>query len=392
MNILFFCQLYPPAIFGGGEYIFFQWAKELAKRGHRVISIAQKLDGTLDVEFLEGITVFRTGSSIAYRGGLPTTVRSNFDFLAKATLKGLGIASRNHIDIIHSNTFVPVLSGFCCAELLKKPHVVTFHDVYFLKRESFWARWGSEGQSTGLISFLGPLVEKVLLRLPKTMYHTVSKTSKEDLLLAGVKNVTVIPNGISLDDYSAESADYDKFQCIFVGRLVFYKNLDSVIRAFKEVVVAVPKSKLIVVGDGPMKSRWEDLVNSLGLGRNIIFVGRVSHEEKEHLVSNSAFLVQPSVVEGFGIVLLEAFACKKPAIVSCVKPLTEIIEDGVDGCVVPPFNVEAWAERMIFLFTDAVRAKEMGVHGREKLERNYTIPKVVDQLEVMYSRLLDGTR
>jgi glycosyltransferase involved in cell wall biosynthesis len=379
LDILFFCQLYPPAIFGGGEYIFFQWAKELSKRGHRVISIAQKLDGTLDSECIDGISVFRTGSSISYEGGLPITVKSNFDFLSKSILKGLAIGSNNHIDIIHSNTFVPAMSGFSCG--------------IFLKRGSFWSKWGSEGQSTGLISFMGPLAEKALLRLPGTVYHTVSETSKEDLLLAGVKEVTVIPNGISLDDYTnIHNDNFDNLQCIYIGRLVFYKNVDTIIRAFKKVTDVFPKAKLVVVGDGPMKPKWVELVNILGLKENIHFVGRVSHEEKTRLISASSFLVHPSVVEGFGIVLLEAFACNKPALVSDVKPLTEIIDDEVDGYVIPPFSPDAWADKMILLFTDSQKAKLMGERGRKKLERFYTIPKVVDKMEAMYKRILGSKK
>jgi glycosyltransferase involved in cell wall biosynthesis len=257
LNIFFYCQLYPPAIFGGGEYIFFQWAKELAKRGHNVTTIAQKLDGTLDYEVIDGIHVYRTGAPIKYGGGLPITVKSNFDFLIKSLFNGLKMGSKSDIDIIHSNTFVPAFSGFSVGKVLGKPHVITFHDVYFLKRDAFWSRWGSEGQSTGLISFMGPLVENALLRLPSTIYHTVSETSKSDLLIAGVKDVTVIPNGISLDDYIVSSKiDVNCFRCVYVGRLVFYKNLDTVIRAFKLVVARVPQAELVVVGDGPMKSKW----------------------------------------------------------------------------------------------------------------------------------------
>jgi glycosyltransferase involved in cell wall biosynthesis len=389
MNILFFCQLYPPAIFGGGEYIFFQWAKELAKRGHRVISIAQKLDGTADFEVIDKINVFRIGSSTNYSGGLPISVGRNFDYLSKSTLRGLSIASQNGVDIIHSNTYIPGLSGYVCAKVLRKPFVITFHDIYFLKRDSFWHKWGSQGQSTGLISLGGPLIEKLLLKLPNVNYQTVSDTSKKDLLLAGVKDVTVIPNGLDMGEYSGHyKKDYDPLQCIFIGRLVFYKNLETVIKAFKRVVKAVPLAKLVIVGDGPMMTSWIGLVVELGLSKNVIFVGRVTHEEKVRLIMNSAFLVNPSVVEGFGIVVLEAFACRKPTLVSAVLPLTEIVEDGKEGCIVPPFDSEAWAQKMIMLFKNPEKASDMGVRGREKLEFSYTIPKIVDKLETFYSNIL----
>lgn len=299
------------------------------------------------------------------------------------------IISKNKIDIIHSNTYVPAIAGYTCSRMFRKPHVVTYHDLYFLNRKSFWKRWDSQGHSIGLVSLAGPLVERSLLKLPKTAYHTVSETSKEDLLLAGVRNVTVVPNGINLIDFpNPSSTEYDRFQAVFIGRLVFYKNLDVVIQAFKKVAEKIPQAKLIVIGDGPMKSGWVALVNRLGLRSKVVFAGRVNHKEKVNLLQRSSFLVHPSVIEGFGIVILEAFACRKSALVSAVKPLTDIIENGREGYVVPPFDVEAWADMMIYLFNNPLKTLKMGTKGREKLERSYTIPRVVDRLEEFYSNVV----
>lgn len=392
MNILFFVQLYPPAIYGGGEYIFFQYAKELAKRQHTVFAIAQKLKGTSDFEVLDGIYVFRTGSSIEYHGGLPVSFGSNFDYLVESTLKGLAIIPKNDIDIIHSNTFIPAASGFICSKFFKKPHIITFHDVYFLTKEKFWKRWGPRHHSSGFVSSIGPLVEKLLLKLPETIYHTVSEISKEDLLASGTSNVTVIPNGIDINEFSnvkpnLKNNDINS-QCIFIGRLVNYKNVDTILRAFRLVVSSVPKAKLVVVGDGPMRSAWIELAKQLNLNSNVIFVGGVSHEQKVRLLKESLFLIQPSLVEGFGIVLLEAFACKKPVLVSAIRPLVDIVDNEIDGYAVPPFDIAAWSEKIIYFFNNPSKALEMGMHGCSKLENRYTIPKVVDQLEELYAKAI----
>jgi glycosyltransferase involved in cell wall biosynthesis len=386
MNILFFCQLYPPAIYGGGEYIFFQYARELAKRGHNVMSIAQRLKGTTSYEAIDGISVFRTGSSIEYNGVLPVSMKRNSNYLFSALSKGVSIMANKEIDIVHSNTYIPALSGCMCAEIFRKPHIVTFHDVYFLRRESFWGSWSTQSNSNALATLAGSTVEKMLLKLPNTSYHTVSETSKEDLVSSNVKDVTVIPNGIDVEDYADTVAVLpEEFQIIFIGRLVFYKNLDTVIKAFKKVVASVPKAKLVVIGDGPMRSKWEGLTKSLGLSGNITFVGNVSHEKKKNLLEQSSFLVFPSVVEGFGIVILEAFACKKPVIVSEVKPLTEVVDNNIDGYTVSPFDAEAWADRIVDLLLSPHKTAKLGIAGNAKLLEKYTISKVVDQLEMLYS-------
>ena len=244
MNILFFCQLYPPAIYGGGEYIFYQYAKELAKRGHNVLTIAQRLEGTSDFEIIDGIRVFRTGSSIKYHGILPVSMKRNSNYLISAIAKGMRIISKNNIDVAHSNTYIPALAGCTCAQMFGKPHIVTFHDVYFLRRESFWGSWSAQSNSSALVSLAGSSVEKVLLKLPNTVYHTVSETTKEDLIYSKVKDVTVIPDGIDLTDYRIHTKiQKNKFQIVFIGRLVFYKNLDVIIKALKKVISKIPQGK-----------------------------------------------------------------------------------------------------------------------------------------------------
>ena len=387
MNILFFCQLYPPAIYGGGEYIFYQYAKELAKRGHNITTIAQRLNGTLNFEQIDGIKVFRTGSSIEYHGVLPVSMMRNSNYLMSAVSKGVNIMAKNQIDVIHSNTYIPALAGCICAQIFRKPHIITFHDVYFLRREAFWGSWSSQSNSSGLVSLAGSSVEKVLLKLPNTVYHTVSETSKEDLVYSKVKDVIVVPNGIDISEYSNENeVKTDDFQVVFIGRLVFYKNLDTVIKAFKKVASKIPKAKLVVIGDGPMRSDWTELVTTLGLREHVTFAGNISHDEKLRILNKSSFLVFPSVIEGFGIVILEAFACNKPVLVSEVKPLTEIVGNGQDGYFVAPFDVEAWADKIVDLLSAPKKVAEMGVRGRKKVEDNYTIAKVVDKLEELYLR------
>lgn len=389
MNILHFCQLYPPAVYGGGEYIFFNWAKELVKRGHMVFTITQRLEGERDFENINGIHVYRVGPAIKYRGTLPLGILENLGYIIGAILKGITLAVKNKINIVHSNTYAPALAGQVYAIISRKPHIITAHDVYFLVRKDFWNKWASQASVCVSAGKIGSIVEKLVLKLPARIFHTVSETSKEDLYACGLQKVIVIYNGLGLRDFdSVDPTEVAPHQAIFIGRLVFYKNLDTVISAMKSVVAEIPDSRLIVVGDGPMRLPLEKLVEDLRLTENVVFKGRISHEEKVRLLKQSSSLVLPSLVEGFGIVLLEAFACYKPVLVSAVRPLTEIVENEKDGCFVAPFDVDMWAEKMIELFNNSRKAKKMGVYGRRKLERNYTVQKAVDKLEELYSKVV----
>jgi glycosyltransferase involved in cell wall biosynthesis len=83
-----------------------------------------------------------------------------------------------------------------------------------------------------------------------------------------------------------------------------------------------------------MRRDWEDLVKHYGLGDIVEFKGYVSHKEKLYYLSRCRALVLPSTFEGFGMVILEAWALRKPVIVTDVEPLNKIVEHGVDGYIV----------------------------------------------------------
>ena len=87
MKILYLTQLYPPMLYGGGEYIFSKWAQEMANRGHTICVITQKVKGTKDFEVLNGVNVYRILPEIKYRGSLYSIgLAHNLGFLLSSSL------------------------------------------------------------------------------------------------------------------------------------------------------------------------------------------------------------------------------------------------------------------------------------------------------------------
>jgi glycosyltransferase involved in cell wall biosynthesis len=402
MNILFFTQLFYPYLFGGGEYLFFLIAKELVKRGHTVHVITQRLSGTEESEQVEGINIHRVGSEISYRGTLPPTIGTNLRYLTSAVKKGGSIIKENgnsvkRMDIIHSNTYVPALSGYLCSKLYGLPHVITFHDVYQASDKKFWKDW-TASQHTDVpfyASSLSAIVEKIVLKLNPVVFHTVSEMSKEDLVNFGVRadKIAVIPNGIESSSYQQYStrAGSDttsiKHSAVFVGRLVFYKNLQTVIRAFRKVIAVIPNAKLIIMGDGPSKE--ELLKEASPIKENVIFTQRVSHPEKVKRIAESSFMVFPSINEGFGIAIIEAFACKKPVLVSDIRPMSDIVKDNYSGFLISPFDEEEWANKMIYLFRNTEQQKRMGENAYQEFQSKYRIEAIITAYLRLYESLVN---
>ena len=121
---------------------------------------------------------------------------------------------------------------------------------------------------------------------------------------------------------------------------------------------------------------------------NIIFKGNVSEQEKIKLLQQSQVLVNPSLVEGFGIVVLEGFASSKPVIVSDSKPLSDLVDDSVDGFVVSSTNSSAWTEKIVELLSNPDKVKKMGEEGRKKVVSKYSISKLSDDLISLYEEVL----
>lgn len=388
-----FCQLFPPLIYGGGERLFWCLAQSLVSRGHEVHVITQKVRGQKAAERTCGVNIWRVGIPVDYSGLLATGLQESLVYMAAAFVTGIRIGLQRRIDLIHSNTYVPSMAGQLCALVMRKKHVMTVHDVYLASMNWFWKKWSKQPHVGALARYVGPVLERFLLHMSVTAIHTVSDTSKRDLLEIGTKTkIIVVPNGIDADEYgiSAEMSA-DNHQAVFIGRLVFYKNLEVVFRAFAMVVPSVPDAKLVVVGDGPMRSEWEKMAHDIGLEHHVLFTGRVSQQGKLRLLEQSAFLVLPSLVEGFGIVSLEAFACRKPVLASSIGALSEVVADGVDGYLIDPRSEEDWANKMLVLFEDPERAHQMGMMGREKVLLNFTIDRVAGQMERLYESL-DGQR
>lgn len=386
MKILYFTQLFYPALFGGGEYIFYHWAKELVKKGHDVFVITQNLQDTKSFEVINGIKIFRVGSKVNIAGNLSTGIFSNLSYLLGSYFLGRKILKENKIDVIHSNSYVPVLSAQWCAKQI--PHIATIHDVYFTSKKDFWKTWSQQNKTSLLTKFLGPYIENKVVKTNVSLFHTVSKQSKSDIESLGITTpIKIIPNGVDTSLYQVPKKE-KKFQAIYVGRLVFYKNIDVVIDAFSTVIKKIPSSQLIIVGDGPMKLKLSEKICKLNLEKNIHLKGNVSDNEKYDLIQESNILLNPSLIEGFGIVVLEGFAAGKPVIVSDSKPLSDLVDDNVDGFILKHDDSDMWAQKIIQLFNNESMAKQMGLSGRLKVHEKYFLPNLVDELVCLYDTII----
>lgn len=385
MKILYISQFFSDST-GGGETVISNLAKEMTNRGHLVHVICH--DTMERINPYLGLDIKYVKPCVVHKGGIPPSIRQNALYMVNAISEGIRLARKNGIDVIHSNSHSSIIPGIVISKIFNIPIVSTIHDVFSFGSPSRWKRWTEQYSLSKAYAILGPLFEKINIRMPVDVIHAVSKSTKDEILeINPSARITIIPNAINSKNFSNIDISFDKF-VLFIGRLVFYKNLEVIILAFRLVLEDVPAAKFFIIGDGPMRSKWEELVISYRLSQNVIFLGHVSTERKNEMLKKCSALVFPSTHEGFGLVVLESFQMGKPVLAASVRPLDEIIRDGVDGYLIPPDRPKKWAEKIIELLNRTTLSKDMGARGREKTLFDYNVSRIADDMEKLYISLI----
>ena len=143
---------------------------------------------------------------------------------------------------------------------------------------------------------------------------------------------------------------------------------------------------LLIVGDGPMRKELEQQAQSLGIADRVHFLGWVPNAARQVLHLFDIFC-QSSLWEANSIVLLEAMSAGVPIVTTNVGESRHVIDDGTDGRVVPPNDANSLADAMASLIDNSARRRAMGQSAASRFEENYTIDKMVQSYESIYSEL-----
>ncbi len=149
---------------------------------------------------------------------------------------------------------------------------------------------------------------------------------------------------------------------------------------------------MIIAGDGPLREHLQNLTKELGISQDVLFLGSVSNEEKIEYLRKCSALALPSTFEGFGLVILEAFLMRKPVIVSNVRPFDEIVEDNVNGYLIPSNDYHAWALKIKQLILDKNKCQEMGEAGYLTYNKKFDFMNAVNKMESLYLKLISSTK
>jgi phosphatidyl-myo-inositol dimannoside synthase len=160
-----------------------------------------------------------------------------------------------------------------------------------------------------------------------------------------------------------------------------YKGVDDLIRAVAQLQPKFPSLCLAAVGDGDDLPRLEKIVGDLRVSESIRFLTNLSREEIAACYARSEIFALPSTGEGFGLVFLEAMAFGKPLIGAARGGITDIIEDKVNGLLVPAGDLKSLVEALAELLENESLRMELGRRGAEKVRHRYSFEVFADDLE-----------
>lgn len=370
MKIGIVAQNFYPTYGGVAESVYHTY-RELKRLGHEVTVIVPSSGPGLDRHIpAEGI--IRVGSSVpVFSNGSITHVAVGDGILHR--LKE--VLNEREFDILHIHEPLNPILPLFAIRYSRTINVGTFHACF---PHSFGYRIFN--------SFLKRHFRKLHLKI------AVSRAAKESISRYFPGDYEIIPNGVDTAQFARTSIiPEDAHGCLnilFVGRLEPRKGLKYLLRAFPYVKRRVPKCRLIVVGDGPLRSYYERFVDR-DIQADVIFKGRVTADELSSLYSNSAILCAPAVRgESFGIVLLEGMASGLPIVASGIEGYKCVLSHGGEGILVKPRDPLALAEAILYLLQDERARMELEQRGREKAAR-YDWREIVKKLEDRYKWILE---
>jgi len=284
-------------------------------------------------------------------------------------------------DLVEGSNFNSYLPAFLIARLKKVPSVAWYADIY----QKDWFKLFPF--PTALAGFL---LEWVSLRLPWDGIIAMSQTTKAKLTRAGIPQdkITVIYGGA--DNKTIKNIKVAKFAnptIITLARLVTYKRIQDLIDALPLILPTIPNLKLIIIGDGPFRPSLENQVAKLNLNSHVSFKGALSHSQAWSLLKRSHLFCLPSVVEGFGLVTIEAMASGVPYVNSDIPPTREITQNGQGGLLFKPKNPQDLATKAIKLLTNKPLYQTKASQGL-KLSQNYSWETITKQSEEYYSQVV----
>jgi glycosyltransferase involved in cell wall biosynthesis len=184
------------------------------------------------------------------------------------------------------------------------------------------------------------------------------------------KHIEIIHNGLQVGEFVFTDANREHGLVTMVATLSSSKDHKTLIQAFKRVVASYPGARLYLAGDGMLRADLEQLVASLGLSSAVTFLGALGRDEVIRLLRSAEIFVLSTKGEGCPLAILEAMASGVSIVATTAPGVIDVIENGANGLLVPPWDPDALAMSIIALLKNPELRNRLATNARRWVETN----------------------
>jgi alpha-maltose-1-phosphate synthase len=403
LRVGLFTREYPPLVYGGAGVHVEYLSRELARKVQVEVHCwgQQYSDqGNLHVRGQEPWKEISQGTQEKFKGALEAL-----------SLNLTQIKALAGIDIAHTHTWYVSMAGFLAKKLYDIPFVLTTHSLEPLRA------WKAEQLGSGYA--MSSWMERTAI-LDADAVIAVSSGTKDDILRAypvASERIHVIYNGIDLEQYqrvpetsalTAYGVNPGVPYVLFVGRITRQKGVTHLVDAIRYL----PEGTQVVLCAGApdtpeIASELQRKVEEArAFNPRVIWIEKmVSKAETIQLYSNATVFCCPSVYEPFGIINLEAMACRAAVVASAVGGIKEVVVDGETGYLVPfdqdpvtgfPLDPDRFARdlgaKLSDLLGDPAKCKRFGEAGRRRAEEKFSWTRIGEQTIELYQSLIEARK
>jgi starch synthase len=403
LRVGLFTREYPPHVYGGAGVHVEYLSRELARKVSVEVHCwgQQNSDkGNLHVRGQEPWSEITQGTQEKFKGALEAL-----------SLNLTQIKALSGIDIAHTHTWYVSMAGFMAKKLYEIPFVLTTHSLEPLRA------WKAEQLGSGYA--MSSWMERTAI-LDADAVIAVSEGTREDILRAypvDPERIHVIYNGIELEQYqrtdetsalTAHGVDLAVPYVLFVGRITRQKGVTHLVDAIRYLPAGTQVVLCAGAPDTPeiAAELQRKVEEARSFNPRLIWIDKmVSKAETIQFYSHAAVFCCPSVYEPFGIINLEAMACKAAVVASAVGGIKEVVVDGETGCLVPfeqdpvtsfPVDPERFARdlgaKLSELLGDPAKRRRFGEAGRKRAEEKFSWSRIGDQTIDLYQSLIEARK
>lgn len=352
---------------GGGEKWHLETAIYLKNKGHDVTILAYAKKALYQRSMAAGIRTF-------------PVVISNFSFLNPFCLHSfIRLFRKEKPDIVILNFSADVKTCGIAAKQAGIRHIVYRRGSAIPIRNTFLNRL---------------LYKNIITLIIANSEETKRTILQNNIHLFPRDKITVIYNGIDLEQLDGQTGTplYPKGDREIVighaGRMVLQKGQKYLIEMAKILKQKGIDFKILIAGEGPLEKSLRQLAIAYGVENQVIFLGFIHHVKT--FMDNIDIFVLPSNWEGFGYVLVEAMACRKPVVAFNISSNPEIVADHETGFLVNPMDIKAFTEKVELLGHDPDMCKTFGQAGRKRVEDFFELVNNQRKVESLLAGLVNA--